>query len=264
MIFARNVYTIRGHDIALNDPAKIAKMREDIKEGDTYIFKQVVPEEFLAQIRNYLIQIGQNSLPNYHRIERDCPNFHRINRWDLRSYVRGCFHQFVFFPWNEDIFDLFTVFRPIYQMKNLLSNLPKDKFLGKIPEDNCTARLAFQLYPSGLGGLNKHTDPVDAHQLTVPTMLLSQKGVDFHQGGSYVEKENGERIYLDDICGWGDVIYFNAQICHGVERIDPKVKTDWLSFQGRWMLLFAVNKLSDNRSIGNSVDLEANGNGEGA
>lgn len=256
MIFARNIYTLDNHEVVLNHPDKIAKIRADIKAGDTYIFKQVIPQETLVKIRNYLTKIGSNSLPNYRAIERNCPNFHRLNRWDPRAYVKGCFHQFVFFPWNEDVFDLFNLCRPVYQMKNLLSGLSADKFLGKTPEDDCTARLAFQFYPAGLGGLNKHTDPVDSHQLTVPTMMLSQKGVDFHQGGAYVEQENGDRIFLDDFCGWGDVVYFNAQIRHGVERIDPDVKPDWLSFRGRWMLLFAVNKLSSNKTISDSVDLE--------
>lgn len=257
MIFVRKIHTITDHDAILEDCARIALMRERIAAGDVYVAKALYSRETLVKIRDYLIRIGQNSLPNYRSIAEGCPNFHRMNRWDERAYVRGCFHQFVFFPWNEDVFDLFALFRPIYYMKNLLSGLPRDRFLKPVPEHGCTARLAFQFYPRGLGGLNKHVDPVDHHQLTVPTMLLSQKGEDFQQGGAYVERENGERILLDDLMGWGDVVYFNAQMCHGVERVDPDVEPDWLSFRGRWMLLFAINKLRDNLAIAESTDLEA-------
>lgn len=256
MLFARDVHVIEDHDAILHDPARLARMRENIKAGDTYIAKGLFPKDLLVTIREYLVQVGRGSLPNYQSIKEGCPNFHRMNRWDPRAHVRGCFHQFVFFPWNDDLFDLFSLFRPVYEMKNLLSDLPAGRFLKQTPEDGCIARLAFQFYPRGLGGLNKHVDPVDRHQLTVPTMLLSQKGEDFQEGGAYVEKEDGERIFLDDISSWGDVVYFNAQICHGVERIDPEVRPNWPSFEGRWMLLFAVNRLHDNRTIADSVDLE--------
>ena len=139
----------------------------------------------------------------------------------------------------------------------------KDKYLGVAPEDDCTSRVAFQFYPKSIGGLNKHRDPVDYHQLCVPIMIMSEKGKDFHKGGVFVEGANGEHILLDDISEPGDVVYFNAQVAHGVERIDPDKAEDWLSFEGRWMMLFAVNKLSSNSQIQNSIDLTAadtNGN----
>lgn len=256
MIFARYIHTIADHNNVLNDRERLEEMRANIRSGDIYVAKEIVSRDLLTRIRDYLIGIGRHSLPNYYPIKQGCPNFHRMNRWDPRAYVQGCFHQFVFFPWNQDMFDFFAIFEPIYHMKNLLSGLPRNRFLGLEPEDGCIARLAFQFYPRGLGGLNRHADPVDYHQLTVPTMLLSEKGQDFERGGAYVEKETGERINLDDISSWGDVAYFNAQICHGVEQIDPHVTPDWSSFQGRWMLLFAVNKIQDNSSISNSIDLE--------
>ena len=53
----------------------------------------------------------------------------------------------------------------------------------------------------------------------------------------------------------GDVIYFNAQCNHGVETIDPDIEPDWLSQKGRWIALFAVNKLADNEEIQDSKDL---------
>lgn len=255
-IFARNTYYLDDLPGTWTSADRIEEMRENIERGDTYIFRNVLAKEKLHAIRRYLAQVGKNSIPNYARIDVGCPNFHRINNWDPRAYVKGCFHQFVFFPWNEDVFGFFRLFRSIYELKNLLSSLPKNKFLGMTPEDGCTARLAFQFYPKGIGGLNKHSDPVDYHQLTVPTMLMSTKRLDFQEGGAYIERENGDRIVLDDIADCGDVIYFNAQIPHGVERIDAASEVDWLSFEGRWMALFAVNKLFDNAAIAEAVDLE--------
>jgi len=258
-LFARNIYYFEDLPEVLNNENKIEEMHENIKKGDTYIAKNVFPRQKLQDIRNYLVQLGRNSIPNYRKIEPGCPNFHRINNWDARSYTKGCFHQFVFFTWNQDIFGFFELFRIVFQLKNLLSQLPKDKFLGIEPEEGCIARLAFQFYPRGAGGLNKHADPVDYHQLTVPTMLMSTKGIEFQEGGAYLEKENGQRIILDDIADCGDVIYFNAQVPHGVETIDRGSEADWISFEGRWMALFAVNKLFDNTAIADAIDLEEQG-----
>jgi hypothetical protein len=255
-MWATTIEFLDDHESVLHDRALIETMRAQITDGAVYVVRRAVSPERIRQIRDYLTNVGRSSLPNYHRIEPGCPNFHRMNRWDPRAYVQGCFHQFVFFPWNQDLFDFFRMFAPVYHLKNLLSGLKAESFLGVEPEDGCTARLAFQFYPRGDGGLHLHQDPVDYHQLTVPIMIMSQKGRDFQQGGAFVEQQDGTRINLDEICELGDVVYFNARCRHGVELIDPDAELDWLSFQGRWMLLFAVNRLFDNRSIADSVDLE--------
>lgn len=256
MIYAKNVKFVDDYRRIIDNPEEISRIREDIKAGDVYIFKRLIDPEKIIKIREYLGGVGRNSLPNYHAIKAGAPNFHRLNIWDDRAYVKGCFHQFVFFPWNQDVFNFFQLFRDGYYLKNLINGLPRDKFLGSEPEDDCTARLSFQFYPKGVGGLNKHSDPVDHHQLTVPLLIMSKKGVDFTSGGVYVEAENGELIFGDDLCDIGDVLFFNAVIPHGVMRIDEGKSEDWLSFEGRWMMIFATNKLAGNASIADAVDLE--------
>jgi hypothetical protein len=162
----------------------------------------------------------------------------------------------VFFPWNQDPFDLFTLCTSVYHMKNVLSGLPPDAFLGTRPQNGCTARLAFQVYPRGGGFLQRHADPVDHHQLTVPIMQMTRKGDDFASGGLFVQMADGRDLVIDDIAAPGDVVYFNAACPHGVAPIDPDAPMRWTTFAGRWMLLFAVNKLAGNPAIGNAVALE--------
>jgi|TARA_B100002003_G_C14130321_1_gene543664 hypothetical protein len=79
----------------------------------------------------------------------------------------------------------------IYRLRNLIINKPEFHFISSKPDEDCIARLSFQLYPKGIGELNKHQDPLGYHQLTVPLFFLSKKGVDFKEGCLYVEKENG-------------------------------------------------------------------------
>jgi hypothetical protein len=239
----------------LRDDARIEATRQRIGAGDIYIARRQFDPLLLAEIREYLVGIGRGSLPNYAAIEPGAPNFHRMNRADPRAYVQGCFHQFVFFPWNQDVFDLFNMFAEVYHLKNRLSGLAPRRFLGIKPEDSCTARLAFQVYPRGGGFLNRHADPVDYHQLTVPVLQMSRKGEDFNAGGLFVQMASGEDLIIDDICEPGDVVYFNASCPHGVKPIDPNVGMQWPSYAGRWMLLFAVNRLAENTSIANATDL---------
>ena len=74
-----------------------------------------------------------------------------------------------------------------------------------------------------MGYLNKHSDPVNGHQLALPLMVLSSKGRDFQEGGVYLEYD-GKKYFYEDECDVGDVIITNAQLPHGVELIDPNFK----------------------------------------
>ena len=256
MIKFRNYHYINDFKSLLTNSSELNKIKEGVLNGDLYILKSVYEKDFISRVKNYLTNIGKNSLPNYHPIELNTPNFHRINIWDERAYVKGCFQQFTFFPWNQDYFNLFEKTKEIYYLKNLINNLPKEKFLKSEPEEGCIARLSFQFYPKGVGGMNKHSDPVNHHQLVVPTLVMSEKGKDFKSGGVYVENEEKELIFIDDLVEVGDVVLFNAQVPHGVKIIDQGVKEDWLSFEGRWMMIFATNKLFDNNEVQDAIDLE--------
>ncbi len=250
-----NIVKMGSIDEALASPEIINRVRDGVMNGGVYIFDSGIERSLLERIRGYLTSVGRNSLPAYHAINEGCPNFHRVNNWDARSYVKGCFHQFSFFPWNDDFFGLFDVFKKVYFLKNLISGLPADSFLSMEPERGCTARLSFQYYPSGGGAMNKHMDPVDRHQLTVPTMLLCRKGEDFSVGGAFFVDNDGEVVYIDEFSDWGEVTFFNAQMVHGVAPIDPNLEKRWEDFNGRWIALFAVNKLAITQEISDSVDL---------
>jgi len=221
------------------------------------VIHRVLDPEYIRALIAYLSQIGRNSLPSRHPTLPGCPNHHRVYRWDELSYVKGCYHQFSFFPWNEDVFDLFKTFSPIYRLRNLLSGVSPDRYVGHAPDDDCIARLSFQFYPSAMGGMNKHTDPIDVHQKAVPILLMSKRGRDFEQGGLFYETGDGSRVFSDDVGDSGDVVFTLAQLPHGVERIDPHAVPNWLSFRGRWSGLVAINKMVTNTSIGDAVDLEA-------
>ncbi len=235
----------------LNDSATIKELKAAISDNELIKIKNAVPGKIIQNIKSYLKNVGSNSFPQYYPIVKGCPNFHRINDNDERAYVKGIFHQFVFYPWNQDYFDLFEKFRLLFYLKNALSGIAFEKFCGREPENQCTSRIAIQFYPKGSGFLEPHKDPVDYHQIAVPILIMSEKGKDYETGGLFIEKD-GEKQYLDDNSQEGDVVYFNASLTHGVDTIDPDKTSKWLDFDGRWMGLLAVNKLANNNLIQNA------------
>ena len=122
-MYAREIKYIDDLRNLLEDNVAIERIRNDIIAGDVFIARRFLPKKLLLEMRDYMIGIGRHSLPNYRKVEKGAPNFHRIDRWDPRAHVKACFHSFSFFPWNQDVFDLFEVFTPIYHLKNLLSDL---------------------------------------------------------------------------------------------------------------------------------------------
>lgn len=237
-------------------PSERERLREAVYARAVCIVRRALDPRLVAQIIDYLAGVGRGSIPNRHATAPGCPNHHRVYQWDERSYVKGCFHQFSFFPWNEDVFNFFKVFRPTYELRNLLNDLPAAAFLGNEPEMGCTARISFQFYPSGAGAMNKHSDPVDIHQKVVPLLMMSRRGVAYRSGGLYFEDDDGTRLYPEDHTDPGDLVCTFAQVAHGVETIDENAEVDWLSFRGRWSAIVAVNKLVSNTNIGDPVDLE--------
>jgi hypothetical protein len=252
---ARKLYVVKNHDAVMRDPGKVSEIKRGVEEGDIFIFKNVFRQSLMTKIRSYLAGVGSASFPNYQAIVAGAPNFHRLNINDERAYVKGCFHQFSFFPWNQDLFNLFGTFKNVFQFKNLIGGFEPDKFLSSKPEAGCAARISFQFYPVGSGSLNAHRDPVGYHQLTVPIIMLSTKFKDYKKGGAYAITASGKKIDMDEKAGSGDVVYINAQVVHGIDPIDPGKRTEWTKFQGRWAGLCAVNRFSDNTTISNATDL---------
>lgn len=252
----KKIIYIKEFDKVLKSVNEIKKIKKEISSGKVIIFKNIINNKIISEIKEYLVTIGKGSLPNYHGIYENCPNSHRINRWDNRSYVKACFHQFQFFPWNDDTFDLFNLFRSVFNLKNALNEQPLNKFLDSKSESGCISRVAFQFYPAGIGGMNAHIDPLDFHQSVIPTLVMSKKGEDFKTGGLFIGTEEN-KLNIDDYVNIGDLILFSPQMVHGVDIIDPDNKdNNFLSFTGRWMCLFAVNKLNNNNIISDSQEID--------
>lgn len=230
-----------------------SKIIDNLQKDKIILIKNLVSKKLCNEIKKYLTNISHNSIPNYVPIKIGSPNNFRINLEDHRALVKGSFYQFSFFTWNQDIFNFYKLFRDIFIFKNRINKLNDEEFFYPKSDKECTIRLSFQFYPKKIGFLNQHQDPVDYHQKYLMIMNLSKKGKDFKKGGLY-SVINGKKIMIDDFSEVGDLIFFKANLPHGVEQIDPKSESNLLNVKGRWMALFATNKLPNNNEISNSID----------
>ncbi len=252
----RRVETLKYSPDLITDLDFVKEIREGIHSNVGYIFRGVVDPQLIDRIVDYLKCIGRNSLPAYHPLAEGCPNFHRVIQNDKRAFVKSLCHQFLFHPWNHDVFNLFEEMRPIYYLKNSIGGFEKEAFLDATPKAGHISRIGFIHYPRGGGMIKRHADPVGQHQLTVPVLQMSCKGEDYQSGGGYAIDEHGEVLDTDALMEKGDVLFFNAEVIHGVAPVDPDQELDWLSFRGRWSMLASTIKTVADRDTPNSIQLE--------
>ncbi len=242
----RGVHEIEAPGAILRDQAAYVGMAEMLRQGQVLVSRNVLSAELTRRITHYLAGIGRSSLPNWRPIEPGCPNFHRLNWNDERAYVHAAFHQFSFFPWNQDVFGLFGMLDDVFRLRNRLCGAGETAFLSGDPSEGAVARFSAQFYPRGGGHMAGHIDPAGEYQLVVPTLVMSAHGEDFTDGGLWVELPDGLRLQVDPLVGPGDVIWFHPQRPHGVQAVDPEATLDWTAFRGRWSAILAVNGLPGN------------------
>lgn len=231
----------------------INKIKKYLDNNQIINIKKVINKKKINQIKKYLSGISKSTIPNFHSIKIGAPNNYRVNLNDTRSIVKGWFYQFSFYPWNQDIFNFYDLFKKVFILKNRINKLNDLDFFNPKNNKDCTIRLSYQFYPTSTGFLNQHQDPVDYHQKYLMLMTMSKKGKDFKKGGLFVNI-NKKKINVDNYSDLGDLIIFKANLPHGVEKIDPYIKNNPLGSKGRWMALFATNKLTKNTIVSDSID----------
>ena len=114
----------------LADEPLLREVRTSLEAKECIVVRDDSFRSLCEPLTAYLERILVGSLPNYRAIEPGCPNFYRLSFEDERAYVRGHFRQISFFPWNQDLFNLFSAWGPLFQLKNALAGMREDRFLG--------------------------------------------------------------------------------------------------------------------------------------
>lgn len=230
--------------LELLDPPELEDLIKD-KQGfidslkkTGYIVRGMYDEKFIDDVKAYCLAFSESSEPSWHPCLDGCPDYHRLHNNYPGAYVKSVQHAYYFHPWNDNL-RLIEKFRSIYELKYSLVNdkLDSRHYLRNIPSEGPIARLVIHQYPPGGGGQEEHVDPVSDFALVQTIIQASSPGVDYLQGGLYVNDEEFGKINIDAITRKGDLILLSPGIRHGVDAIDGDVSLDWENTSGRWIIM---------------------------
>lgn len=141
----------------------------------------------------------------------------------------------------DDIYGMRDIYVRLARFRNLLFELPRDFAVFGFEDGYWTASRINQ-YPTGGGFMVGHSDrdiygehagEANPREDYHPLLLMTKKGVDFHEGGAYLQYDDGERIYYEDYCDVGDVLVYDGRLHHGVADVDPMKPLDLDTLNGR-------------------------------
>lgn len=220
-----------------------AELKSGLENGYAYKIEHSIDRNYLRDLKEILnAQLNLQS-ENYTPRVPGCPNYMQ-NHWDHESQVVGAkFVSWSYFPWNDESKKLFEQIKPMFALRNMLAGLEQGKYIDHL-DSEASARAAFQFYPRGLGYMAEHQDPYNIHQFAIPTLLLSDYGTDYVSGGFFAVDEQNEKFYFDQHLNFGDLTLFHTSIPHGVEIVDKEKPECKSIYDGRLMMIAAVNAFS--------------------
>lgn len=177
--------------------------------------------------------------PDFHHYDANDEEDDTRRRAENRPLRPRKFRITKFMPWNHksEVFEVST--RSVIALRNALNGNPPE--FGIQPEQGVFTIPQIIHYECGGDFLGAHTD-MDftgrqglSERIAILT-LLSSKGVDFKEGGLFIEN-SGERIDVDRYAKPGDLAIIDVSCSHGVEPIDPLEQKDASLKRGRWMML---------------------------
>lgn len=220
----------------------IDKITSSLYSGDVYVIRNTLSKDTIEGIKEKVFNLGNTTPTSFSKIIEGAPNFHRkIDLETSKKYTyRANWHQHTFFRWNDDQFGLFKIADKYWPLLKILSGYSKDDFINNTPKDILVDRLFVNQYPRGGGFLEVHSDPYQTMK-TIMCVKMSEKGVDYTEGGLYFLNKEKEKINVEDKINIGDLYFSFPWVSHGIDPVDPDDKqVQWNNHKGRWLFLLST------------------------
>ena len=220
------------------------KLFEIIDDNNIVILKEVFPKEKLRELRKKAFDwsgaVPRAMVPgeNHHdilyglsRLQRTPHAYHVYNfSWDCLS-ASDSLHMLV----RE-------IFLPMLRFQHELTGNTSD-----------TIGLQPQLiqYPHGGGMLADHVHPYVPQKVGL-ILGLTEKGIDFQEGGVTFDVDEAQTIDIEEQHGLGDIALFRFDLVHGVKPVD-RVEgcIEWNPDDGVWETADGTDRsIIDYSSIG--------------
>jgi len=150
-------------------------------------------------------------------------------------------------PMNEEnIYQMRDSYLKLIAVRDILGGR-NEIMLDELLPDGLYNGTRIQYYPSGGGFMTTHTDSVGVSNMNIlegqyiqVILVLSQRGVDYVEGGAYVLDDKGDIINIEEYSQQGDIIVYDGRTRHGVMDIDPSKVLDLKKGAGRYVALATV------------------------
>lgn len=227
-----------------------------IHAPEVFVIRGYYDRDHILGLRRRVFEQGLRSEPSWHPLVEGCPDYHRVHDSYPGAHVKSRMHGFYFHGWKDENRSLFADFTDIFRLKCYLAgDLDPEAFLRQTPAQGVIARVNFQNYPRGGGGITEHVDPRSNFALIQTLVQGSEPGKDFTSGGLFArETEGGEKHYLDFHTGPGDLMVLSPAIPHGVDDVDPGEPFDWRQNTGKWTILPILVASDHPRADGTKVE----------
>ena len=225
-------------DLNMNNQKNINQIIENLYKGDCYIVKNALSKEFINQLKINLTNYSNSNKSNFYKMLDDCPNYFReINEELAKNYsIKAVRTSYYFFRWNNDAFNLFENFDPIWRKVKMIGGLEENAFENNIPSNGIVDRIQVVKYPPLTGYIEPHQHDTSTQKIII-SIYMSKKGEDYKDGGTYFYKKGIEidkEVEVESKIDIGDVGLFYGSLKHSVKAVslDNNSKED--SSSGRW------------------------------
>jgi len=222
---------------------------KSLLDGDVFIIRNVISKEKVELIKQKVFRWAQKTDESFQKMIEGVPDFHRkIDKEISKNYTfRSVWHMHNFFRWNKND-EFFNDIDNSWSILKILSGYEENSFINNTPQNIMIDRLQVCQYPKGGGYIEVHSDPYEIRK-TLMCIKMSEKGVDYTEGGLYLLDKNQEKVYVEDNINVGDLYFSFPSVMHGVDKIDSnESEVKWDIIKGRWVILLNTlhsNEVSD-------------------
>ncbi|MEN7526313.1 hypothetical protein [Cupriavidus sp. DL-D2] len=208
-------------------------------ENEVFIVRNFMAPELVDAFKAFCLKFSKAQEASWHPCLDGCPDYHRIHHQYPQAYVKSTQHGYYFHPWNEHFrqLDGFSRLAEIFELKAKAAGGNAGDFMNNLPSEGPIARIVCHQYPPGGGGQEEHIDPVSEFAKVQTIIQAADPGVDYHEGGLYINDPEFGIIRVDPLTRKGDLVLASPGVKHGVAPIDPDEPLQWDSTKGRWIIM---------------------------
>jgi hypothetical protein len=204
--------------------------------GHVYVFLNAYSPSVLRELKDAAHKWSSKQTSQEPPLVNGVSNYRSRREWHAEEKGFGyssTYDMLHFYRWNADPIGVFSLLGPQYELARLISGFAPDDVKKNLPSDGIVDRVEISHYPTGIGGIAFHSDPLMAQKFQL-TVTLNELGKDFTRGGFAVGTRDGSIIQVEPQAPYGSMCGFLPSVCHGVEIIDPDLAVDWDGPTGRW------------------------------